>query len=166
MRVRSCSLGFRCPRAARGAGDQERPAPLHATAPIAPRRFLRATRQRRAHHHSQPGPGMSYITPAAMAAAVSYGDVGVTRSVKILYYHDIVMSLDVTLGYPKMVCSQVFRVYIHVMIRRLVRNARKSSNPILRNLSCYYTTTYPRLSTSSLLLMPHSQSSSLSNTVA
>ena len=31
------------------------------------------------------------------------------------------MSLDVTLGYPKMVCSQVFRVYRHVMIRRLVR---------------------------------------------
>ena len=26
------------------------------------------------------------------------------------------MSLDVTLGYPKMVCSQVFRVYRHVMI--------------------------------------------------
>ena len=24
------------------------------------------------------------------------------------------MSLDVTLGYPKMVCSQVFRVYRHV----------------------------------------------------
>ena len=47
------------------------------------------------------------------------------------------MSLDVTLGYPKM----VFRVYRHVMIRRLVRNARKSSNPILRNLSCSYTTT-------------------------
>ena len=38
------------------------------------------------------------------------------------------MSLDVTLGYPKMVCSQDFRVYRHVMIRRLVRNARKSSN--------------------------------------
>ena len=49
------------------------------------------------------------------------------------------MSLDVTLGYPKMVCSQVCRVYRHVMIRRLVRNARKSSNPVLRNLSCSYT---------------------------
>ena len=57
----------------------------------------------------------------------------------LICYH--VMSLDVTLGYPKMVCSQVFRVYRHVMIRRLYRNARKSSNPILRNLSCYYTTT-------------------------
>ena len=56
-----------------------------------------------------------------------------------IHYH--VVSLDVTLGYPKMVCSQVFRVYRHVMIRRLVRNARKSSNPILRNLSSYYTTT-------------------------
>ena len=76
------------------------------------------------------------------------------------------MSLDVTLGYPKTVCSQVFRVYRHVMIRRLVRNARKSSNPILRNLSCYYTTTWPRTSTSSLSLMPHSQSSSPANAVA
>ena len=56
-----------------------------------------------------------------------------------IYYH--VMALDVTLGYPKTVCSQDFRVYRHVMIRRLVRNARKSSNPVLWNLSSYYTTT-------------------------
>ena len=41
--------------------------------------------------------------------------------------------VDVTLGYPKMVCSQVFRVHRHVMIRRLYRNARTRSNPILRN---------------------------------
>ena len=51
------------------------------------------------------------------------------------------MSLDVTLGYPKTGCSQVFLVYRHVMIRRLVRNARKISNPTLRKLSCSYTTT-------------------------
>ena len=51
------------------------------------------------------------------------------------------MSLDVALGYPKMVCSQDLCVYRHVMIKRLVRNARKSSNPILRNVSCSYTTT-------------------------
>ena len=69
------------------------------------------------------------------------------------------MSLDVTLGYPKTVCSQDFRVYRHVMIRRLVRNARKSSNPVLWNLSSYYTTTEPRLSTSSLIPFAHSQSS-------
>ena len=53
------------------------------------------------------------------------------------------MSLDVTLGYPKMVCSQIFRVYRHVMIRslRLVRNVRKSSNPVLWNISCFFTNT-------------------------
>ena len=51
------------------------------------------------------------------------------------------MSLDVTLGYPKTVCSQDFRVYRHVMYMRLVRNARKSTNPVLWNLSSYYTTT-------------------------
>ena len=34
-----------------------------------------------------------------------------------IYYH--VMALDVTLGYPKTVCSQDFRVYRHVLIRRL-----------------------------------------------
>ena len=59
--------------------------------------------------------------------------------ISTIYYH--VMSLGVTLGYPKMVCSQDFRVYRHVMIRRLVRNARKSSNPVLRNLSRSYTNT-------------------------
>ena len=37
--------------------------------------------QRRAHHHSQPGPGCLYSTPATMAVAASYGDVGATRSV-------------------------------------------------------------------------------------
>ena len=49
------------------------------------------------------------------------------------------MSLSVTLGYPMMVCSQVFRVYRHVMNRRLVHNARNSSNHVLQNLSCSYT---------------------------
>ena len=32
-----------------------------------------------------------------------------------MYYH--AMSLDVTLGYPKMVCSQVFRVYSYVYVQ-------------------------------------------------
>ena len=58
-----------------------------------------------------------------------------------LLYMLHVMSLDVTLGYPEMVCSHVFRVYRHVMYRRLVRNARKSSNPVIWNISCSYTTT-------------------------
>ena len=79
------------------------------------------------------------------------------------------MSLDVALGYPTMVCSQCFCVYSHVMIRRLCRNARKSSNPNLRNLSCSYTTTYAKaakLSTSSLSLVPHLQLSSPANAAA
>ena len=43
------------------------------------------------------------------------------------------LGVRVTLGYPKMVYSQVFRVYRHMMYRRLVHNARKSSNPVLWN---------------------------------
>ena len=52
-----------------------------------------------------------------------------------------IMSLGVTLGYPKMARSQIFRVYTHVMYMRLLRNARKSSNPVLWNISCSYTNT-------------------------
>ena len=51
------------------------------------------------------------------------------------------MSIGVALGYSKMVCSHDFRVYRHVMVTRLLRNARKSSTPILRNnykLFLYY----------------------------
>ena len=50
------------------------------------------------------------------------------------------MSLGVALGYPIMVCSQFFGVYayIHVMCMRLYRSARKSTNPIPRNISCSY----------------------------
>ena len=61
---------------------------------------------------------------------------------------------------------------LHVMNRprRLVRNARTSSDPVLWNLRCSYANTWARLqchvSTLSLLLMVHLQSSSLSNAVA
>ena len=51
------------------------------------------------------------------------------------------MALGVTPGYHMMICSQDFRVHRHVMNRRLVRNARKSSDPVLWNLSCSYATT-------------------------
>ena len=63
------------------------------------------------------------------------------------------MSLGVILGYPMMVCSQGFRVYRRVISTRLYRNDRKSTNPILWNLSCSYTTAYAMLSTLSLLLL-------------
>ena len=59
----------------------------------------------------------------------------------MIYHHVMTLSLGVTPGYPIMVCSHVFRVYRHMMYRRLVRNARKSSNPVLWNIICPYTTT-------------------------
>ena len=60
------------------------------------------------------------------------------------------MSLGVTLGYPKMVYSQLFCVYRHGMCTGLesYRKAGKSTNPVLWALCCSYT--------SSLSLMPDS----------
>ena len=50
----------------------------------------------------------------------------------------------------------ILRVCRHVMPPRLIRDVYESYIHVLRNLSSYYTNTKTRLSTSSLILFPHS----------